>query len=282
MQNEEEWVTGNVRISVAGHPLDISMTVPARPVKPHRMLPVIHQMTNSFVGIGVEAAESEGRQISCKAGCGACCRQPVPIGEIEVYQIKELVASMPEPRRSEIEERFRNAVSHFRNNGWFDRISELALRVAAQNGSASPKELNELVMEYFREGIPCPFLEDESCSIHNDRPVACREYLVTSPAENCTSPTGETIEKVEPPIKVSIAVKKVGSTGRFAGAGIIPLIRALELAESGPERFEEKTGERWMADLFGALAAERPNGPEGSKPVDRAAKPRKPRRKRRR
>jgi Fe-S-cluster containining protein len=36
--------------------------------------------------------------------------------------------------------------------------------------------------------MPCPFLEDESCSIHPDRPLVCREYLVTSPAELCAGP----------------------------------------------------------------------------------------------
>ena len=35
--------------------------------------------------------------------------------------------------------------------------------------------------EYFQLGIPCPFLEEESCSIYHDRPITCREYLVTSP-----------------------------------------------------------------------------------------------------
>ncbi len=41
---------------------------------------------------------------------------------------------------------------------------------------------------YFHLGIACPFLEDESCSIHADRPISCREYLVTSPAVNCADP----------------------------------------------------------------------------------------------
>ncbi|HEY5241787.1 MAG TPA: YkgJ family cysteine cluster protein [Polyangiaceae bacterium] len=30
------------------------------------------------------------------------------------------------------------------------------------------------------ETVSCPFLEEESCSIHPDRPPICREYLVTS------------------------------------------------------------------------------------------------------
>jgi hypothetical protein len=35
-------------------------------------------------------------------------------------------------------------------------------------------------VRYFLQGVACPFLEAESCGIHPDRPLACREYLVTS------------------------------------------------------------------------------------------------------
>ena len=53
-----------------------------------------------------------------------------------------------------------------------------------------------LGLEYFKPQIPCPFLEDESCSIYAERPFVCREYLVTSPAENCTTLNEGTIEGV--------------------------------------------------------------------------------------
>ena len=54
--------------------------------------------------------------------------------------------------------------------------------------TGTAEERTELAYEYFKHGIACPFLEDESCSIHPDRPMACREYLVSSPAENCRAP----------------------------------------------------------------------------------------------
>ncbi len=39
---------------------------------------------------------------------------------------------------------------------------------------------------YFQQAIPCPFLaEDKSCSIYEQRPGACRRYLVVSPPTMC-------------------------------------------------------------------------------------------------
>ena len=72
----------------------------------------------------LSAVEAKGREISCKKGCGACCSQPVPVAEIEAYQIAELVENLPEPRRTEVKERFDKAFAHFAEIGWFEKLSE--------------------------------------------------------------------------------------------------------------------------------------------------------------
>ena len=68
-------MTGTFRIKVAGESLDITVTVPTKPVKPYRMLPVFQAMANTLVDSAERAAEQAGERISCKKGCGACCRQ---------------------------------------------------------------------------------------------------------------------------------------------------------------------------------------------------------------
>ena len=248
--NEERWVTGNITVRVGEIPVNMQLTVPADPVKPTRMLPIFQKMTNAIVAMSENEIRSQGAEISCTMGCGACCRQPVPISEAEVYQLAELVESMEEPRRSVVKEKFSRAADHFRSIGWFDRIAELAELPKPDDPDMVPKELIAEALTYFQQGIPCPFLEDESCSIHESRPLACREYLVTSPAENCANPTAATIEKVPILLHPSRAMRKVGETGLLSRWGILPLVRALELADAEPEQFAEKTGERWAAEFF--------------------------------
>lgn len=277
--DQNEWVTGNVAVTIDGIPLQMEMTVPAKPVKPQRMLPVFQQMANSLVDISVNAIESVGQKISCKAGCGACCRQPVPIAEAEVYQIAELVEAMPDPRRTEIKKKFADAVAHFKSIDWFDRLNEHFAAAKPATDEEGFKKAIDVVLEYFREGIPCPFLENESCSIHLSRPIACREYLVTSPAENCSKPTAQTVDVVDLLIKPSRTVKAIANTGKLRGAGYLTLIRALELAEAVPEDFVEKTGERWMADFFSHLAQTKipKKGIKPPKPKPAAKRPKRKR-----
>ncbi len=239
----DDWVTGQITLSVHGAPLEMQMTVPAKPIKPHRMLPIFQQIANSFTDLGVKAVESENKKISCKKGCGACCRQPVPLAEIEAYQIAELVENLPEPRRGKVKMRFDEAAKHFHKIGWFEKLENCKEK----------EEIEKTVLEYFFEGVACPFLEEESCSIHKDRPVACREYLVTSPAENCSEPTAQTVRLIQLPLKASDGLRQVGRSENLQKMNFVPFVLALEWVEKYPEKFAEKTGEQWMADFFRTL-----------------------------
>jgi Fe-S-cluster containining protein len=249
----DEWTTGTIEMTVGGIPIKMELTVPKTPVKPHRMLPIFQYAANAFVDISAQSAEAQGKTISCKAGCGACCSQAVPIAETEVYNIARVVEDLPEPRRTAVKERFAEAVRHFEERDWFGRMKATGEKAGTVPRDEVIEEIQALGLEYFHENIPCPFLEAGSCSIHPDRPIACREYLVTSPAENCSDPTAGTIDKVHLFVKTSDAVRTIGRTERFRQMGFIPLIKALELAGSYPESFVEKRGERWVTDLFAQL-----------------------------
>lgn len=255
MENESEWVTGNVTLSIEGQPLEMQMTVPAKPVTSRKMLPIFQRMSNSFVQIGIDGVNAEGKQISCKAGCGACCRQPVPIAEIEAHEIADLVEKMPKPRRSEIIKRFKDACEHFFKMGWFEKLDSVP--------AMEHEKRQNVIHEYFAQGIPCPFLEDESCSIYEDRPLACREYLVTTPAENCKKPSKEGINMVPLPVKPSATLCKITKTENLSEAvNFVPLILSLEWAKKFPDNSTKKTGEQWMAEFFTNLT--KSEIPEGS------------------
>jgi Fe-S-cluster containining protein len=243
-------ITGEVGLRIHGKSVKMQLTVPAGPIKPQRMLPVFQQLTNSFVKMGTDEAEANGKTISCKAGCGACCRQAIPLTEVEVYHIAELVNAMPEPKRTEVRQRFSAGLEHFNSIGWFDRMQSIADR--DQTREAYEEEMKIAAIDYFDQGIPCPFLEKNACSIYPDRPLVCREYLVTSPAVDCSKPRPETIARVPLPVLPSKTLQKVAASGKLPS--LITMVQALEFADKYPENFEEKTGERWAAEFFGKLS----------------------------
>jgi Fe-S-cluster containining protein len=246
----DDSITGHVALRIGGQRVELEMTVPARPVRLHRMLPVFQQFTELVVDTGVQAAAAQGETVSCKAGCGACCRQAVPLSEAEVQQVAELVDALPEPRRSEIRARFASGVARVRASGWFDAIDAFVDAAQSAPQEAVAEELAQIVLQYFALGVPCPFLEDESCSIHADRPLACREFLVSSPAAHCSAPSAGTVRKIPLPMRPSRALWNIANTGRFGPHRLLPLILALELAEAHPQQPAQKTGPEWMTAFF--------------------------------
>lgn len=243
MQNE--WINGKAQLSVGGEPLEINFTVPSKPVKLGRMLPVFQRLSDTFNNIGIAGLAAEGKEISCKAGCGACCRQLVPVSEAEAFDLRRVVDEMPDERQSKIRKRFADGLEKLRSSGFFERLVTAA---------ESDRELySKMLQEYFTYSVACPFLESESCSIHPDRPVACREYLVTSPAENCNSAEGEGIENIHYLFKVKDTVITVARNKRSPSLPYIPMIQVLEWTENRTDASPERSGPEWMRLFLGEM-----------------------------
>ena len=244
----QDFVTAQVDLQVAGTRVQFALTVPTAPVPPGAILPVFQTLSEAIQADVVSGLEEEGKRISCRAGCGACCRQLVPITKIEARYLAELVDSMPEPRQSEIRSRFAEVIRRLEEAGILEtlRHPEWVL----------PETKEKLGLTYFGLGIPCPFLENESCSIYENRPLVCREYLVTSPPEHCANPAGKLVEGVK------LLVGMSGFLARFAesappgpGSGVV-LPLALEWAASHPDESTARPGPEWVERLFRMVAGE--------------------------
>ena|SRR5215471_18374170 len=118
----------------------------------------------------------------------------------------------------------------------------------------SKDDARSLGLEYFYLGIACPFLESESCSIHADRPIACREYLVTSPAENCPKPTAESVRCVTLPGRVSGVVRSLDTGKSRHSAFWVPLLLAPEWADANPDDAPPRPDIEIVRELFGRLS----------------------------
>ena len=235
----EETVTANIKLTVAGQKLALDVTVPVGSTKPTQLLPVLRSISESIVNAVETRASRQGFEVSCKKGCGACCRQLVPISEPDARRLRELVQQMPDDQRSVVLKRFEDAKRRIDAAGLLDRLRS--------TDSIRSEEFRKIGLSYFRQGVACPFLEEESCSIHVERPLVCREYLVVSPPENCNRQNGEPVQVLSMPAEVSMAVRNLGERKGVNRDKWVPLILGLDWADSqtdeparpGPELMEE-------------------------------------------
>ncbi len=223
----EQPETTEVQFTLAKGPLrmNASLRVPTSEVTLTQLLPVLQEFTNDVVGGIASALQQSGETISCRAGCGACCRQMVPLSLFEAESLAAWIRTLPSERQAELATRFAAAVEQLRERG-------ILARLGPGLWSSTRDESERLGIEYLQARVACPFLEDESCSIHPIRPLICREYLVTSPAEFCFIPVPEKVERIKMPLKPSNGLFRLGAKVENRGRGWIPLVMLGEWMKS--------------------------------------------------
>lgn len=102
-----ELIPFELRFRVGDETLAASGRLPNIPIRVADFLPVFQSVSNAIAESAQKREACAGREISCRAGCGACCNQPVPIAPSEAIRLTELVQAMPDERRTRIEQRFK-------------------------------------------------------------------------------------------------------------------------------------------------------------------------------
>jgi Fe-S-cluster containining protein len=226
--------TATLRLTVGDLRIVHPITVPSGRVAAADVVPALQELVNAVVSAAEAGLAANGGTISCRKGCGACCRQLVPVSRTEGERLLALVRSLPTERRERLRERFAAAETAIEEAGLADRAG---------------RSDRELSLGYFALGIPCPFLEDESCSIHPDRPLVCREYLVTSPAELCAGAAQEGVTPVAVP-KVSMAARGLQGDGD----DWFPLTLLMKWSRTRPRSDRRRTGTEWIQRFLQRIA----------------------------
>ena len=245
---EPELITARIALTIAGTKLEANVTVPTAPARLSAMLPLLQGITDAVIASVVKSVEAQGRKISCKAGCAACCRQMVPVSEVEARRLREVVEGLAEPARSRVKGRFQDALGRLEQAGLLDALRRF--------DRLSTEERNQAGRTYFAQYVACPFLEDESCSIYHDRPVGCRQYLVTSPPALCSNPMDNALGGVAMPVPLWPILARIGEDPAEPEPGPLrwlPLVLAPEWADAHPDETAARPAPEWVRLFFERL-----------------------------
>ncbi|MEO7095807.1 MAG: hypothetical protein ABI175_21285, partial [Polyangiales bacterium] len=76
--------------------LQAQLGVPAKPMRLAELAWNAMSFDERLISTAVKKDLADGtRSISCKEGCGACCRQLIPLSPPEAWMIADVVRSMP-------------------------------------------------------------------------------------------------------------------------------------------------------------------------------------------
>jgi len=147
------------------------------------------------------------------------------------------VAQLPTERRTLLLNRLSDTKDRVTRAGLWDRLND----VAEASRSVSDEELDPINRSYYALRIPCPYLENEMCSIYEARPAACRELLVTSPAELCQDLLQNPVTPLPVSMRIGSILGLIWGTLTSSPPRLIPLPMALEWAE----RHEKDSRRTW-------------------------------------
>jgi Fe-S-cluster containining protein len=217
--------------------LTTAIDVPTGFIPITSIVPVTRRLGDEAAQLEVQQAVEEGRSLSCRKGCAACCRMLVPLSPPEAFALREYVEQLPADRRSLLLTRHSRTKDRLVREGLWDRLND----VAEASRPVPDEELDPINQAYYALRIPCPYLENEMCSIYEVRPAACRELLVTSPAELCQDLVHNPVAPLPVSMRISSILGLLWGTLTSSPPRLIPLPMALGWAE----RHQEEAGRTW-------------------------------------
>lgn len=187
------------------------------------ILPEIRQIADGLHQETLTNLERRGTPVRCRPGCTACCHHLVPVSEYEALSLARTIRDLPAAKRSKVVARFTRALGELDASGLLSRLTD-----TFTNEPGNQSAMLALSMEYWSLSIPCPMLEDDLCSIHAHRPLACRSYFVTSSPDRCRA----IYSSAPGPEPVHHSADAGGALAAFSGQGIqstrvLPLVLTL-------------------------------------------------------
>jgi len=217
----------DIALNTPAGQLTTSVEVPTGFVAVTAIVPLMRRLGEEAQALEEARSIESGKTLSCHRGCAACCRMMVPLSAPEAFALREFVRLLPNERRQRIGERLAKTKALLLSHGLWHRLLELSETTHPPDDEA----LESINRDYYALRAPCPFLEEEVCSIYEERPAACRELLVTTPAEWCQDLVKNPVEQIQVPVRISPVLGLLWGELTKTPARLIPLPIALDWAE---------------------------------------------------
>lgn len=227
----------DVALNTPGGRLATVIDVPTGFIPITAIVPAARRLGEEAARLEEHRAIEAGHSISCRMGCAACCRMLVPLSAPEAFALRDYLTQLPAGQRDRLTSRLSETMDRLRQEGMLNRLEEVA-----ESAEALPDQaLEPINRAYYALRIPCPFLENEICSIYEARPAACRELLVTSPAELCQDLVNNPVR----PLPVSIRIGTVLGLLWAALTNNPPRLIPLPIAIGWAERHRDESSCTW-------------------------------------
>ena len=222
-----------VVLPIFDHPTPVDLPVLKGKGGLTAVLPAARKLSQILMKASEERAATQGKQVSCKAECTACCHQLVPVSVVEAKALAATVKKLPPRDGKEVRQRFEQVLAKLEEHHLIHQPHDDGPRttlVSPIDGDSS-ENWDALNRKYLALDLACPFLVKNRCMVYEERPFVCREYMVTSPKEHCATLSPE-VDPLPRPAYMTRAIAVAAERMDSIYPSTIPLPLLLEWADA--------------------------------------------------
>lgn len=153
------------------------------------IVPAARAICGKITAAAREQLPLGGGCVPCRKGCSACCNYLVSMSAPEVFRFRQEI--FPKAKYSP------DALLR----GYLLAARRLVSHRPPEGAVGNPDDLGALSRWYASLHLACPFLYGGECAIYHQRPLVCREHLVTGSARGCRGGSAKA-EAVELPARM--------------------------------------------------------------------------------
>lgn len=199
--------------------------------------PLARRLSTKLALVVLERLGEKGEFVPCRKGCSTCCSYLIPLSVPEVFRFREEVLAMPaEQGRAVLRLCLDTA----------ERILEVGPGEFDTSGLAETDEqieINRVGRWYGGLEAACPLVSDGLCTLYEQRPIVCREHIVTGSALLCQAERTDKSHVVAMPVSVVQALGELAAELEQSDIEAVMLPLALPWAEEHIWRSQR----RWPA-----------------------------------
>jgi len=202
--NEPGWLGSNClcgaeiisfELDVAGKTVDFRIDVAAKQATLAAIVPLARTISTKLALTVLDSLSKNGQFVPCRKGCSTCCNYLIPLSIPEVFRLREELLAMPADYSSQILQSCVDTAERILDN----KPPTFSLKTSSKSARS---QIGRISRWYGGLKLACLFLSDRLCTLYEQRPIACREHIVTGSPVSCK--TGQRGEPNVVPMPVSI------------------------------------------------------------------------------
>jgi len=236
--------TISFELDIFGEPASFDIRIAQKQARLSDIIPLARMLSTKLTDTVLDRLHRNGEFSPCCKGCSACCNYLIPLSVPEAFRLREEVLAMPaEQGRALLQSCLDTAKRILDKKPKEFDINELA-------GAESQIQISQLGKWYAGLKLACPFLSDSLCTSYENRPVACREYIVTGSPLLCEVELTDESQIVQMPVSVLDCLGQLTADLEQSNIEAVMLPLALPWAQENLERGERTWPAVTMVERF--------------------------------